>query len=237
MANFCRTLLSSVVFLSLIAAHAIVGAQDETPPPFQLEYVDTAADGELDAPTSVVVSPDGRFVYASAYKSGSHAVFSRDQKTGTLKVVQTVKMNHLAGSTALRLSQDGKLAAAASFSGRAISLYSRDKETGLLSLVDVVRAGNPANVKLQFPVDLAFSPDLKHIDVVDTNSVSVLRVVSDGDVPALEYMETFTDPVLYRCRSIFHDPSGNSVLRGIVCAGGNPATQSVDSCFRGWREF
>ncbi|MGZ0170879.1 MAG: hypothetical protein ACKVHE_15095 [Planctomycetales bacterium] len=90
-----------------------------------------------------------------------------------------------------------------------MSLYTRNGETGLLTLVDVVRAGNPANVKLQFPVDLAFSPDLKHIDVVDTNSVSVLRVVSDGDLPALEYVETFTDPVLYRCRRIFHDPSGN----------------------------
>lgn len=208
MATYWRTLLSALAFLNGIAAHVIVGAQDEAPPPFQLEYVNSAGDGELDAPTSVVVSPDGRFVYASAYKSGSHAVFSRDQKTGMLKVVQTVKKDHLAGSTALRLNQDGKLAAAASFGGRAVSLYRRDGETGLLTLVDVVRAGEPANVKLQFPVDLAFSPDFKHIDVVDRNSVSVLRVVSDGDSPALEYVETFTDPVLYSCRSIFHHPSG-----------------------------
>ena len=111
MANYRQTLLSALAFLNGIAAHAIVGAQDE-PPSFQLEYVDTAVVGELDPSTSVLVSPDGRFVYASAYKSGSHAVFSRDQKTGTLKVVQTVKKDHLAGSTALRLSRDGKLAAA-----------------------------------------------------------------------------------------------------------------------------
>jgi 6-phosphogluconolactonase (cycloisomerase 2 family) len=208
MATYWRALLSALAFLNGIAADAIVSAQNEPPPPFQLEYVNSAGDGELDAPTSVVVSPDGRFVYASAYKSGSHAVFSRDQKTGTLKVVQTVKEDHLAGSTALRLSQDGKLAAAASFGGRAISLYMRDDETGLLTLVNVVRAGAPANVKLQFPVDVAFSPDSKHVDVVDRNSVSVLRVVSDGDLPALEYVETFTDPELYSCRSIFHDPSG-----------------------------
>ena len=208
MAKFCRTLLHGVVLLSLIAAHSIVGAQDEVPPPFQLEHVETVGDGSLDAPTSVVVSPDGRFVYASAYKSGSHAVFSRDQKTGTLKLVQTVKKDHLAGSTALRLSPDGKLAAAASFGGRAISLYRRDDETGLLTLADVVTAGVPANVGLQYPVDAVFSPDSKYVDVVDRNTVSVLRVISDGDSPAFEFIETFTDPAIYSGRSLVHDPSG-----------------------------
>jgi DNA-binding beta-propeller fold protein YncE len=184
MANLFWTQLSRLVVLLLIATGGLIAAQDRAAPPFQLEYVDSAVDGELDAPTSVVVSPDGRFVYASAYKSGSHAVFARDQKTGTLKVVQTVKMDHLAGSTSLRLSKDGKLAAAASFGGRAISLYTRNDETGLLTLVDTVRAGVPANVKLQFPVDVAFSPDLKYVDVADRNGWSYrvgVRVWRHGD--------------------------------------------------------
>lgn len=212
MANLFWTLLSRLVILPVIATGGLVSAQDRAAPPFQLEYVDSAVDGELDAPTSVVVSPDGRFVYASAYKSGSHAVFARDQKTGTLKVLQTVKMDHLAGSTSLRLSRDGNLAAAASFRGRAVSLYRRDPDSGLLTNADIARSGEPFDVRLQYPIDLTFSHDGRYVDVLDSSNVAVFEIVSDGGSPVLKFVESFSDPALLSCRGIYHHPSGRYVF-------------------------
>ena len=212
MAKLFWTYLSCVVILVAIATGGPAVAQDKTPPPFQLEYVDSAVDGELDAPTSVVVSPDGRFVYASAYKSGSHAVFSRDQKTGMLKVVQTVQKEHLGGSTALRLSKDGKLAAAASFRGRAVSLYLRAADSGLLTDVDTARSGQPSNLRLQYPIDLSFSHDGRYVDVLDSSNVAVFEIVSDDGSPALKFVESFSDPALVSGRGVYHHPSGKYVF-------------------------
>ena len=48
----------------------------------QLAFVQTLSDPGLDAVCSVSVSPDGRFVYTSAYVSGTHMVFSRDDVAG-----------------------------------------------------------------------------------------------------------------------------------------------------------
>ena len=211
MLNYSR-ILHGILLATFAIFASRIEAQDPLPPPFQLEYVSSINDPDLDAITSVAVSPDGRFVYASAYKSGSHAVFSRDKDSGNLKVVQTIKKNHLGGSTALRLNSDGNLAAAASFRSRAVSLYSRNEETGMLEILDFVEPGFPANVQLQFPVDLSFSPDSKYLDVLDGSRVSVFEIVKNGDSFTIEYIDSATDEALSNCRGIAHDPSGKYVF-------------------------
>ncbi len=103
----------------------------------RLVHLDTVKREDLNAVTSVLVSSDGRFVYASAYRAASHVVFSRDEKTGQLKHVQTVQnFERLAGATSFRLSRDERFAIAAAFRSKAISLYARNSKTGKISLLD-----------------------------------------------------------------------------------------------------
>ncbi len=101
------------------------------------EPVEVYKRDDLGAPTSVVVSPDGKFLYASAWKSASHVVFKRDAASGKLEHVQTLSDAALLdGATDLRLSPDGKLAAAAAFRSQSVVLYRRDAKSGKLTQLD-----------------------------------------------------------------------------------------------------
>src|SRR5262245_35946233 len=125
---------------------------------------------DLDAPTSVVVSPDGKFLYASAWKSASHVVFKRDAGSGKLTHVQTVQdATLLDGATDLRLSRDGTLAAAAAFRSQSVVLYRRDLASGKLTQIDSKRQTDPGLDGLGFAIGAEFAPDGRFLYVLDSN--------------------------------------------------------------------
>ncbi len=114
-----------------------------------------------------VLSPDGKFLYASSWKLSSVVTFARDAQTGKLELKQTITdPDILAGVTGLGLSPDGNLAIATAFRSRTTVLYLKNRENGSLTRLDTARDGE-GGVRLGFPIEAAFSPDSKYICVLD----------------------------------------------------------------------
>ena len=188
----------------------------------RLAYLDSVKRDDLDAVTSVVVSSDGRFLYASAYQAASHVVFSRDQKTGKLTHIQTVQnVERLAGATALRLSRDERFAVAAAWRSKAISLYSRDKESGKLVFSDSKQQDVDEGISgLDFTVEAQFSPDGRFVYALDDRgSVTSFRLTGMKDSPKLEFVEAFRNEDLLGARGMVHHPSGKYLF--VTCKTAN----------------
>jgi 6-phosphogluconolactonase (cycloisomerase 2 family) len=110
----------------------------------------TCRDGvALDGVRGVVVSPDGRNVYAASEFSSAVAVFKRDVATGVLKQLSgraacvsqsgsggaCLDGRALRGAADVTVSADGRSAYVASLAGDAVSVFSRDRATGELSQI------------------------------------------------------------------------------------------------------
>jgi 6-phosphogluconolactonase (cycloisomerase 2 family) len=106
------------------------------------------ADGTgLDGPRTVMVSPDGKHVYASSELSGAVSAFSRNAVTGALTqlgntagcVSQTGTAGAcavgraLGGAGGVALSPDGTIVYVASMTSDAVAVFSRDETTGTLT--------------------------------------------------------------------------------------------------------
>jgi len=159
-----RLALALTLLLSLAG---IAPAQNQGP----LQFVGVEKSKTLDSVTSVTISSDGRFLYASAWKAKTHTVFLRDLQTGKLTSLQTINdPGVLDGATALRLSNSGKLAASAAFRSKTLTLYTRNPKTGLLSMLDV-KTDRFGGVKgLSFALDAMFSTDDKHVFALNHNT-------------------------------------------------------------------
>ena len=75
----------------------------------------------------IIVSPDGKNVYAVASKSSTLACFAREKETGTLKLIETIldDNNRLKAAAGLCVSADGKFVYVAAEQGNAISIFRR----------------------------------------------------------------------------------------------------------------
>jgi 6-phosphogluconolactonase (cycloisomerase 2 family) len=133
----------------------------------KLKLVESLPRDDLDSVVKAVVSPDGKFLYASAWKQSSVLTFARDPQTGKLELKQTITdPDNLLGVTGLALSRDGNLAITTAFTSRTAVLYLRNPANGLLARLDIAREGE-GGVRLAFPVEAAFSPDSKYVCVLD----------------------------------------------------------------------
>lgn len=149
----------------------------------------------LDCVTSATVSNDGRFLYTAAWKACAVSQFSVDPRTGRLTFVEALQDAHdWRGAVALRLSADDQLAAVTSFSSKTVTLLLRNKDTGKLERKHTVKPF-PTEPSLAFPIDASFSPDSKHLYVLDTNfrganTVGAIFVYRVSDQNRLEFVET-----------------------------------------------
>jgi 6-phosphogluconolactonase (cycloisomerase 2 family) len=97
----------------------------------------------LERVSGLVVSPDGRFVYAAVRDSGAVAAFARDRRTGGLRQLPgrrgclggapadgCASARNVAGARALTLSPDGRSVYVAGAGGLAV--FARDEHTGAL---------------------------------------------------------------------------------------------------------
>src|SRR5258708_7592376 len=109
--------------------------------------------------TSLVPSPDGRFVYVPGHIAASINVFRRDAETGRLTHQQSVQDPvQLQGVVTLHLNSDGKLAVAAACRSKTIALYTRDETTGELALASMRRWEPDGELdSLEWPICAIFS--------------------------------------------------------------------------------
>lgn len=180
-----------------------------------LKFVSQIKRHELQGAVTIVLSPDGRFVYVPAHTSAAVNVFRRDAVTGRLTHQQTVKdEKQLDGVVTLRLSSDGKYAVAAACSAKSITLYSRDETTGELTLLSIQQSADDSDLKtLQWPTEAIFSKDDKFIYAIDDQTGSVLAFeVSGGS--ELNLVESFEGPdrCFHGARGITAHPDGKTLF-------------------------
>jgi len=143
---------SLVVFSRDVATGALAFAS-------QVQDGVAGVDG-LDAVSGVVVSPDGRHVYASSATDSAVAVFTRDAATGALGFVERKRDNEgdtlrLNGPYYVAVSGDGRYVFATSSTEHTLNVFRRDPATGRLSLAQLELDGVDGVTKLSNPRGIA----------------------------------------------------------------------------------
>lgn len=116
----------------------------------------------LQATSSLLLSPDDRFLHVSGQGAHSLVVLSRDATTGLLAHVETITdgsagVNAIAGVRSLANSPDGRYLYASAITDNAVSVFNRDVHTGALELAMVV-AGSGAGPTVAGPSGMVTDP-------------------------------------------------------------------------------
>ncbi len=119
---------------------------------------------------SLVMSPDGEFVYSVAMISDSLAMFDRNIATGELSFIDAIYdsdggIDGLDGPRSIVMSPDGKNLYVAAYDDNKLSVYSRDSVTGVASFLGVYEEGDQGVEELSNPHALALSADGKNLYV------------------------------------------------------------------------
>jgi 6-phosphogluconolactonase (cycloisomerase 2 family) len=156
----------------------------------QLSFVQVQRDGVggvdgLDSARNVVVSPDGKFVYAVGAFDNAIAMFSRNATTGALAFLGTIdNVAWLNTPAALAVSADGRHVYTGSF-GDQLAAFARDPATGLLSFVELEQDGIGGVDGLDSVVSIAVSPDGVYVyaaGIADDAIAIFERDASDGTI-------------------------------------------------------
>lgn len=135
-------------------------------------YVTQSEIGEnaLGGARSLVISPDGEFVYSVAMFSNSLATFDRNKESGELAFVDAVYdadngVDGLDGPRSLVMSPDGKNLYVAAYDDNKLSVFSRNSVSGVASFLGVYEEGDQGVEELSAPHALVLSPDGKSLYV------------------------------------------------------------------------
>ncbi|AFY31352.1 beta-propeller fold lactonase family protein [Calothrix sp. PCC 7507] len=150
--------------------------------------------------TSVTVSPDGKFLYATGYGDSAVAVFERDEQTGQLSFVEVQKddtngVDGLAGALFVTVSPDGKFLYAAGADESAVSVFERDEQTGQLSFVEVQKDDTNGVDGLAAVNSVAVSPDGKFLYAAGFGDSALAVFERDEQTGKLTFVEVQKDNI------------------------------------------
>ncbi len=117
---------------------------------------------------STYVSPDGKNVYVSGAYDNAVAIFARDAATNTLSF-QTIQqdgqsgVNHLNFPLHVTGSPDGNYVYAVGANDNAITVFEREPTIGILIFKEALVNGTGGIDGMNFPVNIAVSPDGEHV--------------------------------------------------------------------------
>ena len=134
-------------------------------------------DGLYDA-QAVIVSPDGRHVYATGRDDDAVAVFGRNASTGALTFVEMQQdgageVDGLEGAEGIAISADGNHVYVAGDLDHALAVFRRNASTGRLTFVEVLRDEEGGVDGLRGPQSVAVTPDGSHVYVADDDKDAV----------------------------------------------------------------
>ena len=168
-----------------------------------LTFVEVQRDGEggvtrLNAPTSVVVSPDGNSVIVAAESDSALTIFRRDAATGALTFVQTVRDNRdgvdgLAGASFVTFSPDGRSVYAAGTRDDSVAVFSRDVVSGELTFLQSLRDGTNGIDGLEDVSSIAVTADGRNVFATGSNRNENALVLFSRDTQTGEL--TFLDVI------------------------------------------
>lgn len=208
--NFLPTMIAAYALTAAVPSKAQTEPEKAGKPSGRLVFETSVTRDDLQGLNSVEVSTDGRFVYATPWPIGAVVVFERDARKGGLTHVQTLRdPGQLAGDTSIAFSPSGNFAVAACFNAKTAVLMRRDPKTGKLTILDSARDGEKEVTGLDFAIDARFSPDGKHIYVLDggRGGIAIFKMGENK----LEFLESFAgeDNCLANSRDAAFDPKGN----------------------------
>lgn len=191
-----------------------------------LEFFEARFDGVdgvtgLRWPTSVAVSLDGKNVYVASLSSSAVAVFRRDPATGGLTFVEA-EFNRvggvvgMSGPSGVVVSPDGRHVYVAASYEDAVAVFRRDAGSGALTFVEAEFDGVGGVDGLNWPEELAVSPDGKHVYVVSSWDNALAVFARDASTGALTFVEAEFDGIggvdgLARVEALAISPDGGHV--------------------------
>jgi len=153
--------------------------------------------GGLSGANDVVVSPDGKHVYAVGAADDAVVVFARDAMTGALTLVE-VKKDGVAGVSGLSnphspaLSPDGKHLYVACFSSTVV-IFARDADTGALTFLGFVENGQDGVTGIGGAQAVVVSPDGNDVYVAGDSSDAVAAFRRNSGTGLLTFVEAEVD--------------------------------------------
>ena len=159
----------------------------------------------LKGPNSVVVSPDGKNVYATARGSNSLLSFRRNRKTGALRPVAGASCfvgvslplpcppaTGLLAPDVVDVSPDGSNVYVGSFFGDSVASFSRESKKGTLTqlagsagCIAAATAGCATGIGLDAVEGLAVSRDGRNVFAASALSSALVVLVRNGETGAL----------------------------------------------------
>ena len=173
------------------------------------------------AVTSVVVSPDGKHVYATGSHDDAVAVFTRNSSTGALTYLERQKdgvnnVDGLGGAYSVMLSPDGNHVYVTGRSDHAVAVFSRNSFTGALTYVEMQKDGVNGVDGLEGAKYITVSPDGNHVYTAAWDESALTVFSRNSSTGGLTYVEMQKDGVngvdgLKQARSVTVSPDGNHV--------------------------
>ena len=201
------------------SAYSVLGQQEMVFKDVELKQV--IFDDNFYGMNCMDLSPQGEFIYASAWRTSSIHVYRVTGFEGKLVKVQTFRHQNLKNNSSVRVSPDGKWAVSGTGFGQAVVLMSRDQDTGKLTYADHYEA-DPETTGDRFFNDAVFSPNSKFIAAASTRSqqgesgsLSLFEV--DAEEGKLEWHQVvigddnYADP-----RSIAFSKDGKTIVSSAV---------------------
>lgn len=142
-----------------------------------------------------VVSPDGKFVYATGFSQGTVAAFARDASDGKLTFRAFYQngsgVSGLTGAYGLAISPDGAHLFVAGYQDNTLSSFTRNTMTGALTQLEL----HKNDVVFQTITDVAVSPDGLRVYTTSSSGHSVSVLTRDPATGALVYNLTRSEGV------------------------------------------
>jgi len=161
-----------------------------------MTFVQQVLNGEgsvsgLNGISDVLVSPDGRHVYASSALDSSVVAFAREPGSGRLTWLARYKNNAegfagLSGASALAMDSQGQHLYVAGSNANAVAVLARQSDSdsadfGELTFSQMLQNGTDGVADMLRPVHLSLSPDDAHLYVAATQSDAVVVLARNGD--------------------------------------------------------
>ncbi len=167
---------------------------------FPLRFVEFQITGQggvsqLNGISDVLVSPDGRHVYATAALDSALVAFDREPLTGRLTIKAIYRNNNggvsgLSGPRAMAMDATGRHLYVAAGNANSVVIFQRQNDIdgndfGNLTWQASIQNGTDGVQDMQSPSDLALSSDGRHLYVAATGSdaIVVLRRQHDSSEP------------------------------------------------------
>ncbi len=167
----------------------------------ELSFQQTTKDSEggvdgLNDARTVVISPDGRFLYVGADDDAAISVFERDPASGQSTFVQAFRYSEsprvLVWPRSITMPADGTHLYVADPHNHSLWVLARDSATGVLSMQQNIRYNDPGISGLFGPRSAAISPDGRYVYVASQYSNAIAVFERDTETGGLVFSEAIT---------------------------------------------